>query len=95
MLKDVTQVKPLGDYRLHLRFEDGAEGVLDLAENLQCEGIFAPLAERAHFVQVRVNPSIGTICWPNGADVDPDVMYALVTGEPLPSFDYASEPAAG
>jgi hypothetical protein len=95
MLKDVTEVKTLDGYRLHLRFEDRVEGVVDLTEIVQFSGVFAPLEERAYFVQVRVNPDIGTICWPNGADIDPDVLYALVTGEPIPSFDQASEPAAG
>jgi hypothetical protein len=95
MLKDVTEVKFLDGYRLHLRFEDGVEGVVDLAEIVQFSGVFAPIEERAYFVQVRVNPDIGTICWPNGADIDPDVLYALVTGEPIPSFDQTSEPAAG
>ena len=93
MLKDVTEVSPLDEYRLHIRFEDGVEGIVDLAELLRFAGVFAPLEECAYFVQVGVNPDIGTICWPNGADIDPDVLYALVSGEPIPSFDQASEPA--
>jgi hypothetical protein len=95
MLKDVTEVETLDEHRLHLHFEDGVEGVVDLAEIVQFSGVFAPLKEHAYFVQVRVNSEIGTICWPNGADIDPDVLYALVTGEPIPSFDPASEPTAG
>jgi hypothetical protein len=44
---------------------------------------------------VTVTPDVGTICWPNGADLDPDVLYALVTGESLPSFTEAEAvPAA-
>ncbi len=95
MLKDVTEVNPLDGYRLHLCFEDGVEGVVDVAEIVQFTGVFAPLEERAYFAQVRVDSEIGTICWPNGADIDPDVLYALATGEPIPSFDQASEPAGG
>lgn len=95
MLKDVTEVKALDGYRLHLHFEDGVEGVVDLAEIVQFTGVYAPLEERAYFIQVYVNPDIGTVCWPNGADIDPDVLYSLVTGEAIPSFDQASEPAAG
>jgi hypothetical protein len=95
MLKDVTEVKALDGYHLHLEFEDGVEGVVDPAKIVQFSGVFAPLEEYTYFVQVRVDPDIGTICWPNGADIDPDVLYALVTGQPIPSFDQASEPAAG
>ncbi len=83
MLKDIVQVEPLGGYRLHLRFEDGVEGSVDVAELIEFTGIFAPLRDRDTFSQVRVNPDLGTICWPNGADLDPDVLYAQITGEPI------------
>jgi hypothetical protein len=95
MLKHVTEARPLDDYRLHIHFEDGVEGVVDLAEIIQFTGVFAPLKDRAHFVQVHVNPDVGTICWPDEADIDPDVLYALVSGEPIPSFDQTAVPIAG
>ena len=34
MLKNVVAAKPLEGYRLHLQFEDGSEGVVDLASHL-------------------------------------------------------------
>jgi hypothetical protein len=83
MLKDIVQVQPSDNYRLHVRFEDGVEGSVDIADLVKFEGVFAPLRDRDYFVQVRVNPDIGTICWPNGADLDPDVLYALITNEPI------------
>jgi len=86
MLKDITSVEPLDGYRLHLCFEDGVEGQIDLSTILHFAGVFAPLREHHFFMQVRVNPDLGTICWPNDADVDPDVLYSLVTGESLPTF---------
>jgi hypothetical protein len=86
MLKDVTGVRPLAGYRLHIQFEDGVEGIVDLTEIVSFTGIFAPLKDRAYFTQVYVNPDVGTVCWPNDADIGPDVLYALVTGEPIPSF---------
>lgn len=86
MLKDVVQVRPLDGYRLYLRFEDEVEGSVDIAELIEFTGVFAPLLERDYFVQVRADLELGTICWPNGADLDPDVLYAQVTGEPIFSF---------
>ncbi|MCC5876821.1 MAG: DUF2442 domain-containing protein, partial [Candidatus Sumerlaeia bacterium] len=44
---------------------------------------FAPLREEAAFRQVRVNPELGTIEWPNGADLDPDVLYSQIIGRSL------------
>ena len=86
MLKDIVEVQPLDGYRLRLRFEDGVVGEVDLEKMIQFEGIFAPLKDRATFVQVRVNPDVGTIVWPNGADLDPLVLYSQVTGAPIPRF---------
>ena len=83
MLKDIVEVQPTTDYRLRLRFEDGREGEVDVAGMIQFEGIFAPLKDHAEFLKVYVDPELGTICWPNGADLDPDVVYAKVTGEEI------------
>ncbi len=91
MLRDIVEVDPLDDYRLRIRFEDGAEGVIDVAQLVPFSGVFAPLRDRNEFLSVRVNPELGTICWPSGADLDPDVLYSLVTGEALPSYEEAAK----
>jgi hypothetical protein len=76
MLKDIVEVRPLSGYRLYLRFEDGVAGELDLSSRLRFEGVFAPLRDPTVFAQVRIHPELGTVVWPNGADLDPDVLYA-------------------
>jgi Protein of unknown function (DUF2442) len=86
MLKDVVEVEAVGDHRLRLRFEDGVEGEIDVSAIVPFEGVFAPLHDAKVFAAVRVNQELGTICWPNGADLDPDVLYALVRGEPAPDL---------
>jgi hypothetical protein len=80
-------VQPLDDWRLQLRFEDGVEGVIDVAKCVAFTGMFAPLANRDEFVRVSVNAEFGTIVWPCGADLDPDVLYAQITGASLPAAD--------
>jgi hypothetical protein len=86
MLKDIVEVRPLEGYRLHLRFEDGKSGDIDLAQIIRFEGVFAPLKDHTQFSQVRLNCELGTVEWPCGADLDPDVLYARVTGQPIPEF---------
>jgi len=83
MLKDITYVKPLEDHYLSLRFEDGTTGRVDVAALIKFTGVFGPLRDPEYFRQVRVNPEPGTICWPSGADLDPDVLYAAITGQPI------------
>ena len=82
MLKDIVDVRVMDGYQLHLRFEDGVAGTVDVAGLVTFTGVFAPLRAQDYFRQVRVNAELGTICWPNGADLDPDVLYSLVSGEP-------------
>jgi hypothetical protein len=95
VLKDIVSVQPLDGYRLKLRFEDGVEGVVDVAQCVPLTGVFAPLRDRDEFAAVRVNPELGSIYWPSGADLDPDVLYSLVTGEPIPSYESATEQGGG
>lgn len=83
MLKDITSVQPLENYRLYLKFEDNQEGVVDISQLIEFTGIFAPLQDLTYFKQVKLNPEWGTIYWENGADLDPDVLYSIVTNQPI------------
>ena len=87
MLQDIVEAVPLENYLLKLRFEDGVEGVVDVAQCVSFTGVFAPLRGRTEFAAVQVMPELGTVCWPCGADLDPDVLYALVTGAKVPSLE--------
>jgi len=84
MLSDIVEVRYVEGYRMFLRFGDGRSGELDLAPLLHFNGVFAPLRDQTYFARVRVDPDSGTIVWPNGADLCPDVLRHHLTGEPLP-----------
>ena len=71
---DVVEAKYVRDYILWLRFEDGAQGEVDLSGSL-VGPVFEQLREKQYFAQVRVDPELGTIVWPNGADVAPETLY--------------------
>ena len=83
MMVDVAEVRPLGDYRVFIRFEDGLCGEVDIADVVEFEGVFGPLRDPVRFAEVRVHPELRTLYWPSGADLDPDVLYARVSGNPI------------
>ena len=71
----VTNVEALEGYRLRLAFNDGTRRVVDLSNELSGP-IFEPLRNPSFFRQVRLDPELGTIIWPNGADIAPEALYA-------------------
>lgn len=79
MLVDIIYVRPRKNFFLYLKFEDGLTGVIHLETMLSFEGIFSPLKEWVYFCLVKVNPDLGTIVWPNGADIDPIVLYEEIS----------------
>ena len=82
MLKDVTYVEALNPYEFRVRFEDGVEGVVALDRLVKFEGVFASLRDPDEFRKIGVNRELGAVCWPNGADLDSDVLYGIVTNAP-------------
>jgi hypothetical protein len=74
MIPKVVEVKPLGGYRLWIRFQDGTAGAIDLAEELWGP-MFEPLKDPEFFAQASVDPDLETITWPNGADLAPEFLY--------------------
>ena len=89
LLKDIIAVKPSTEYRLLIRYEDGVEGEIDLSKILRFTGVFEPLLQKNFFAKVYVDQELGTICWPNGADLDPDVLYSVISGQPIFQFEAA------
>lgn len=85
MLRDVVSVIPSDPYQLRIRFEDGVEGSVALDELVPFEGVFEPLRDPTEFRKAYVHPELGVVCWPNGADLDSEVLYAQITGIPLNS----------
>ena len=85
MLRDVLEARPVGGYRVYIRFDDGVSGEVDLAAVIDFEGVFAPLRALDKFAELHVAPDLGTICWPNGADIAPETLYDAVLRGPSPA----------
>jgi len=73
----VVSARPAGGYKVWLRFEDGRTGTLDISKVVPFDGVFAPLSDPKYFRELSVyGEGGGTIYWPNGADIDPAVLYS-------------------
>jgi hypothetical protein len=77
MFVDVIEVRYVTDFTVWVRFEDGVEGEIDLSAELYGP-VFEPLKDTNYFRQVRVDPELGTIAWPNGADLAAEFLYSKV-----------------
>jgi hypothetical protein len=64
----------------------GTEGVIDVAQLVEFTGVFEPLRNAEFFARVMVNPELGTVCWPNGADLDSEVLYSKIVGVSIPEY---------
>jgi hypothetical protein len=71
----LTEVEVPPGFRLHVRFNDGTEGTVELAGfiNSESAGVFAALRDERLFRTVRVE--LGAVTWPGGLDIAPDVMH--------------------
>lgn len=69
----VTAVEVLRPYVLLLTFSDGEQREVD-TEPLLFGAMFEPLRDPEVFAQVRVDEELGTVVWPNGADLSPEFL---------------------
>jgi len=60
------------DFRIHLTFNDGAEGSVDF-ESWLVGPVFEPLKDKTYFRKFFLEG--GTVAWPNGADIAPETLY--------------------
>lgn len=75
--REVIEAKIIKDYTVEIIFDDFKKGIVDLRKYLG-RGIFKVLLDRKKFRQMKVDAELGTICWPNGADIAPDRLYSEV-----------------
>lgn len=70
----IESAEVVGGFVVRLGFSDGVVRDVDLTPFLRGP-IFENLRDPARFLELRVDKELGTIVWPNGADIDPDVLY--------------------
>ena len=70
-----VRVKIIRPYVLEVEFADGLVRQIDVEDELYGE-VFEPLNEPSFFARVTLDPVLGTIVWPNGADFSPEFLYS-------------------
>jgi hypothetical protein len=70
----VRSVKIVAPHTLTIGFDDGTEQTIEFRPVLAGE-LYRPLRELTLFNQVRIDPEVYTLVWPNGADFDPATLH--------------------
>jgi hypothetical protein len=71
---ELVEARYVDGYRIHVVFDDGVEGDLDLEGELWGP-VFEPLQDISQFRAFRLDPELRTIVWASGADLAPEYVY--------------------
>lgn len=74
----IAAMRVLPGYRVHVRFNDGTEGEVDLSALVHSAeaGVFAALRDEVLFAQARVQ--LGAVTWPGDLELAPDAMHEAI-----------------
>jgi hypothetical protein len=70
---EVIELEVLDDFRLRVTFNDGVAGVVDVRPFLWGE-LFEPLLDEERFREAFLDKGMGTVAWPNSADLAPAAL---------------------
>lgn len=76
---EVIEAKPVKAYIVECVFSDFRRAKIDLRKYIG-RGIFKPLLDTKKFKALKVDAELGTIVWPNGADIAPETLYKNAFG---------------
>jgi hypothetical protein len=78
MILHVVRAEYVSGHRIHLWFNDGSDGDVELGGLLH-GAIFEPLRDENLFKRFRLEGH--TLAWENGADFAPEYLHGLVHAE--------------
>ena len=70
----VQSFEHLEGYTLKIHFSDNSQQVINF-EPVLFGDLYGPLRDLTLFNQVKVDPEVYTLVWPNGADFDPATLH--------------------
>ena len=90
-MNEVSSLEYLVEYTYRIVFDDGVTGDIDFTSYLSKGPVFAALRDNALFRRAGIDG--GTISWPNGADIAPERLYEILSGQSGFSSTEAASPA--
>jgi hypothetical protein len=70
----VNAFEIVGPYTLRVSFDNETQQIIDFEDVLAGE-LYSPLRDLELFNQVRIDPEVHTLVWPNGADFEPETLH--------------------
>jgi hypothetical protein len=86
MLKDVISATYKGEYKIEIKFEDDAAGVVNFEKYLSKGGVFEKFKDIEFFKNFKIDDEIGVLTWSDEIDIAPETLYAEATGSPMPEW---------
>jgi len=77
-MRKIVALEVLENYRVRLRFDDGAEGIADFSAKPRT-GVFAAWRDYSFFRRARIG-DCGELAWDDQIDFCPDALWQQVTG---------------
>jgi len=71
---ELVDAKYIKDFIVWVRFDDGAQGEIDLKPKLYGP-VFEPLLDPSQFRKFSIHPEFHTLVWESGADIAPEFLH--------------------
>ena len=85
MFPKLLEIKPLVNYTLWLKYDDGTVGEVDLTE-LTEKGVFKKIKDKTFFKQVYIDKETDAVAWNEDLDLCPDSLFLKLKGLTFEEF---------
>jgi len=84
VLLRITEIKPMPNFHLHIKYNNGVEGDIDLSKQIGI-GVFSKFNDLNFFNKVWIGEN-GAPTWNDEVDIDPINPYLIITGKTFEEF---------
>jgi hypothetical protein len=84
-MQRAVDVKPMNNYLLLIKFDNGEEKIYNCFPLLQ-DKLFSKISDKEFFKTVHID-DMGLVCWDDSTDINPYDLYEC--SESISNFDFA------